>query len=67
MSEDLRITMEDCRRAGHCVRGIKRWFEGYGFDFRAFLSEGIDRSTFLNTGDAHAIHIVKLKDEAENG
>lgn len=62
-----RVTIDDCRRAGHCAVGIRRWFEHYGLDFRAFLREGIDEETFLATGDAHAIRIVQLKRERELG
>jgi len=61
------ITMTDCRNAGHCVRGIKKWFETYGLDFKKFLKEGIDEETFLATGDAYAIEIVRLKKEKIDG
>lgn len=63
----MKIYIEDCRRAGHCPSGIRRWFESYGFDFRAFLRNGIDEETFLKTGDAHAIRIVNLKRERNDG
>lgn len=58
---DLRITMTDCRRCGFCAIGVRRWFEGYGFDFRAFLANGIDAVTFLATGDGQAHQVVRRK------
>lgn len=55
------ITIDDCRAAGHCARGIKKWFDGYGLDFKAFLKDGISEEAFLATNDAYAIDIVRLK------
>lgn len=60
-----KVTIEDCRQAGHCPVGIRRWFEHYEFDFRDFLHNGIDEQVFLATGDAHAERIIKLKHERE--
>lgn len=53
-----RITITDIRRTGHCVRGIKRWFDGHGLDFKAFLANGIDAEVLLATGDALALQVV---------
>ena len=55
------IFMHDIRAAGHCVRGIREWFEGYGLDFRAFMRDGITEAEFLATGDPIARQIVDLK------
>lgn len=55
------ITITDCRKAGHCASGVKKWFEGYGIDFRDFLKNGIDEETLLATGDARAIRVIELK------
>lgn len=63
---DLRITITDCRRVGFCASGIKRWFEGYGLDFRDFLKNGIDAEAFLATGDGQAEQVVRRK-MAANG
>lgn len=60
MSNDFVVTMDDVRGAGHCVRGAKRWFEGYGLDFRDFLSNGIPASKMLATGDAYGIQVVEF-------
>lgn len=56
-----RISIHDCMAAGHCVRGVKRWFAEYEFDFAGFLTEGISAYDFLSTKDGHAIGIVRNK------
>lgn len=61
------ITIDDCRKAGHCVKGIRAWFDTYGLDFKKFLKEGIEEEAFLATKDAYAIEIVRLKKAKGNG
>lgn len=56
-----RITISDIRKAGHCVSGAKRWFEGHHLDFRAFLKDGIDAETLLATGDQLAQDVINHK------
>lgn len=63
----MTITVTDCRNAGHCVKGIKNWFDQYGLDFKDFLRNGIDEETFLATNDAYAIEIVRLKKAKSDG
>lgn len=58
---DMEITIHDVMSAGHCVRGAKRWFEGYDLDFKRFLEQGISARDFLRTRDGHAIGIVRHK------
>lgn len=57
----MRVTIDDVRAAGHCVRGAKDWFERHGLDFRAFLREGIDEAEFLAKGDGLATRVVEMK------
>jgi hypothetical protein len=57
----ITITVTDCRRCGHCARGIKSWFESYGLDFRDFIKNGIPANKFLATNDAYATGIVEAK------
>lgn len=66
---DERITIDDVRRAGHCVKGARKWFDSYGLDFRTFLKEGISEEDFLATGDGIAAEIVmhKKQNEARRG
>lgn len=58
---DERITIHDCRRVGHCVRGVRDWFQEHGLDFRAFMQHGIDERTFIEKGDALSAQIVAAK------
>lgn len=70
MTDDPIVTINDVRSAGHCVRGAKEWFDGYGLSFRTFIDEGMAASTLLATGDAYAIQAVECarkRLEAENG
>lgn len=59
-----KVVIQDVRDAGYCSSGARRWFEGYGFDFRDFMANGIDEGKFLATGDAMAQRVVKVKHEA---
>ena len=67
MSEPDLITMDDIRKAGHCARGARDWFERHDLDFRAFLKQGISVEKFLISGDALAQRVVELKRERERG
>lgn len=51
MSE-LRVTMRDVRESGLCVRGVRRWFDSKGLDFRDFLANGmpVSQAEALNDG-----------------
>ena len=62
-----RVTINDIRATGLCVRGTKGWFEDHSFDFSDFLVNGIDEAPFLATGDAQAQMIVDAKRERESG
>jgi len=61
----MRITITDIRKAGHCVSGARRWFETQDMDFRDFLKDGIDSKVLLDTGDAFAVNVVRLKRERD--
>lgn len=56
----MRIRINDVRRAGHCVRGAKDWFDRHGLDFRAFLKNGIDEAELIASGDAMAARVVDI-------
>lgn len=60
MSADITITMADLEANGTCARGARRWFINNGFDFKAFLKDGIPSSSLLSTGDAMAVRTVEL-------
>lgn len=59
------ITINDVRKAGHCVAGARRWFEGHGIDFREFVRDGIDAETLAATGDALALQVIEAKAQRE--
>lgn len=69
LDPDLRISIDDVRRAGHCPTGVRAWFEQHDLDFRDFLANGIDADLFLQAGDALAEQVVerKLSREQDNG
>ena len=59
MIDELRITMDDCVKAGHCPKGVRRWFHKQALDFRAFMAAGIPAQDMLDTGDAQGINVVR--------
>jgi len=61
------IRIDDMRRAGHCVRGVRGWFATHGLDFRDFLENGIEADQLVATGDALAERVVKLAEERRGG
>jgi hypothetical protein len=56
-----KITIDDVRRAGHCVAGARDWFGRHGLDFHDFIRNGIEEKRFLAAGDVIAAEIVKAK------
>lgn len=61
---DSRVTIQDIIAAGYCASGARRWFRANNLDFAAFLRDGLDRDTFLGTGDALAQKVVDRMDAA---
>lgn len=59
--DTLVITVKDITAVGHCVRGTKKWFEGYGFDFRDVVKNGVPARELLVLNDAHANKVVLAK------
>jgi len=64
---DFILTMDDCRRAGHCPQGVRRWFEGMGLDFRDFLKNGRSAKALLDTGDGLALQVITRAWEHRKG
>lgn len=65
MTDDPLITITDVRRAGHCVSGARRWFEAYGIDFKAFLTNGVPASVMMATNDALGMRVVDIKRQTD--
>lgn len=58
MTEDRIITINDMRKVGFCVSGVRRWFDAHGLDFRDLLANGIPASKLLATEDGLAQKVV---------
>lgn len=56
----MKVTMRDVRAAKMCSRGARLFFIKHDLDWFAFLKEGIDADTVLQTGDAMAARVVEV-------
>lgn len=56
----MRITMKDIRAAKMCFDGTRAFFLKHGFDWTAFLKEGIEEEYLIATNDAMALKVVKV-------
>ena len=56
--DDLIVTINDVRSAGHCAQGARAWFVGHGLDFRAFLRDGIPARQVAAMGDGLADQVI---------
>ena len=63
----MRIDINDARKAGFCVAGVRSWFHTHELNFADFLKNGIEEDIFLAQGDDLAQRVVDLKRERENG
>lgn len=61
------IRVNDVRRAGVCVNGLRAFFTQHGLDLHKFIEHGIEAERLLATGDAMAAEVVKQAREAGNG
>lgn len=59
LEEDFIVTVNDVRRTGRCVKGLRRWAELHGLDFRDFVTNGILASKLLATDDHLAFDIIE--------
>lgn len=68
-SEDTIITIDDARRAGYCVVGIRRWIRDHPqLDLPTFIHRGYTVAELRKTGDVALLeHILQVKKEAEDG
>lgn len=58
--EDLIITIQDLRDAGHCVAGSRHWFAANELDFKDFLVNGMPATKFAAI-DALSEEVVMRK------
>ena len=47
------LTVEDCVRAGFCVKGQVRFCRAHGIDYRAFVREGLTFERLSHIEDAN--------------
>ena len=64
---DFILTVDDCRKAGHCAAGIRRWFEAHGYDFRDFLKNGRSARELLAVDDAQMNNVIAKTLERRHG
>jgi len=58
------ITINDARKAGYCVNGMRKWARHHNLDFKDFVKNGLPASKLLATGDQLGINIVnRAKDK----
>ena len=55
----MKIYMSDIRKAGMCARGSRAFFLSQGWDWTAFLVNGIDIEIVEQTNDAMAQQVVE--------
>lgn len=47
------LTVEDCIRAGFCVKGQVRFCQAHGIDYRTFVREGLPFDRLSHIEDAN--------------
>ena len=55
----MKIFMSDIRQAGMCARGSRAFFLSQGWNWTAFLKDGIDIEIVEQTNDAMAQQVVE--------
>lgn len=55
----MRLTMEDCREAGMCVRGVVRFCKQSGFDAVAFIKDGVDIDDIEHLDDGRVQTMIR--------
>lgn len=58
--EDMIVTIQDIRDAGHCVAGTRHWFKANDLDFQHFLTHGMPAVEFAAV-DSLAELVVQKK------
>lgn len=63
------VRIQDVRGRRYCARGIRRWCERHGFDFRELVLNGLPADDLARVGDAMvapAIEAARAREAAEN-
>ncbi len=62
MSE-VRITVNDLRKAGHCASGVKAFFTGHGVSMRKLVQEGLTLDDVSHIEDANLDRVIEIAQE----
>lgn len=54
------VTMKHIRKAKLCSSGARNWFALRGWDWQAFLKDGVPVERFEETGDALALRLAEV-------
>jgi hypothetical protein len=66
MDGDFIVTVNDIRKTGHCVAGLRRWCTATGIDFKELLKSGVPASRLMATGDGLAQTVIaKIRARAD--
>lgn len=65
MSKPDRITIDDIRKAGHCVRGIKEVCEAHGVDFKDFVRNGMPIDRARRIDNAFLRRVISIVERGE--
>lgn len=63
-----KITINDARKAGFCVAGLRDFAEKHNLDLRDFVKNGIEESVLIDLGEAgivDRIREVRAKEESD--
>lgn len=59
-----RITIDDARKAGYCVAGLRDFAAKHGLNLRDFVQNGIEEETLISLGEEAAVERIKeVRDE----
>ena len=58
--------MQHCRALGYCRRGVKKFLENHGFDWKRFLSEGVSEEELMKVDDIMVVDVVEYMRKISN-
>lgn len=63
----MTVTMADCRKAGYCVAGVRRWLEANGIEWRDFVRNGVAVERVEQIDDAMSQAVIAIAKGRANG
>lgn len=60
-----RITINDARQSGFCVKGAKKWFDDRGMSFKDFLRDGMSMEDAMKLYETDGIARKIIDDKAK--